>query len=94
MGIREDTTSKKLNEKVRTLMIEFWDAYDKLFIDMYNLTEDEFFKRAHKMYQFRNKASEIDGDYFLISLWGMSEKARKLYGEGSSKRYIDFLDSK
>ncbi len=86
------TTSLDLKEEVRTEMLQFWKAYDELFIDMDNLTEYEFFRREHEMWEFRNKASEIAGDYFLISLWGMSKKAEKLYGNGSSLRYIDFLN--
>ena len=91
MNIREQTTSQELKEEVRIVMIQFWEAYDKLFIDMDNLTEDEFHIRQHEMWEFRNKASEY-GDYFLISLYSMSEKAEKLYGTGSSSRYVEFLN--
>jgi len=91
MNIREQTTSANLKEEVREAMIQFWEAYDKLFIDMDNLTEDEYHIRQHEMWGFRNKASDY-GDYFLISLWGMSEKAEKLYGAGSSSRHVDFLN--
>jgi len=91
MTIREQTTSQELKEEVRIAMTQFWEAYDKLFIDMDNLNEDEFQIRQHEMWEFRNKASEY-GDYFLISLWGMSEKAEKLYGAGSSLRYFEFLN--
>ena len=90
MGIRELTTSADLKEEVREAMIQFWEAYDKLFIDMDNLTEDEYHIRQHEMWGFKNKACDY-GDYFLISLWGMSEKAEKLYGKGASSRYIKFL---
>ena len=34
MNIREQTTSQELREEVRNVMIQFWDSYDKLFIDM------------------------------------------------------------
>ena len=91
MNIREQTTSQELREEVRNTMIQFWESYDKLFVDMDNLTEDEFNIRQHEMWEFRNKASDY-GEYFLISLWGMSEKAEKLYGSGSSSRYIDYLN--
>jgi hypothetical protein len=43
------------------------------------------------MWEFRNKASDY-GEYFLISLWGMSEKAEKLYGVGTASRYVEFLN--
>lgn len=91
MSIRESTTRPDLREEVRILMLQFWEAYDKLFIDMDNLTENEYNIRQHEMWEFRNKASDY-GDYFLISLWGMSEKAEKLYGNGSSLSYIDFFN--
>ena len=91
MNIREQTTSQELREEVRITMIQFWESYDKLFVDMDNLTEDEFNIRQHEMWEFRNKASDY-GEYFLISLWGMSEKAEKLYGVGTSSRYVEFLN--
>ena len=80
MGIREQTTSLELRKEVRDLMIQFWGAYDKLFVDMDNISENEFNIREKEMWGFRNKASEY-GEYFLISLYGMSEKAKKLYGD-------------
>jgi len=92
VNIREATTSEELNEDVRNLMIQFWESYDKLFDEMDNLSEFEFHKRQNEMWEFRNKASEIKGDIFLISLWGMSEKAEKLYGSGSSLRYLNKLN--
>lgn len=91
MSVREETTSSDLKDEVRILMMKFWDAHDALLIDMDNLTEDEYFIRQNEMWEYRNKASEISGDYFLITLGGMSKKAERLYGEGSSARYIDLL---
>jgi hypothetical protein len=91
MTIREQTTSQELREEVRNAMIQFWESYDKLIVDMDNLTEDEFNIRQHEMWEHRNRAMEY-GDIFLISLYGMSEKAEKLYGNGSSLRYIEFLN--
>lgn len=88
MNIREQTTSQELREEVRSTMIQFWESYDKLFVDMDNLTEDEFYIRQHEMWEFRNKAFDY-GDYFFISLWGMSEKAEKLYGVSLSSRHFD-----
>ena len=92
MSIRESTTSRELHKDVRSLMKKFWKAYDKLYIEMDGLTENEFFIKQHEMWEFRNKASTISGDMFLISLWGMSDKAEKLYGKGSSWRYIEFIN--
>ncbi|MCK9430045.1 MAG: hypothetical protein M0R17_08585 [Candidatus Omnitrophica bacterium] len=80
MTIRELTTSIELNEEVRTLMIHFWESYDKLWIDMDNLTAGEFRIRQHDMWEFRNKAMCISGDIFLISLYGLEKKAEILYG--------------
>lgn len=93
-NIRELTTTKIENPQVRELMEKFWESYDQLWIDMENLTVKEFCKRQHEMWEWRNKASEIDGDYFLISLWGMSNKATELFGEDISATYINFLNSK
>lgn len=90
--IRESTLSSD-NEDVRNLMIRFREAHDRLLVDMDNLTEEEYFIRQHEMWGYRNKASELSGDYFLISLWGMSNKADKLYGKGSTARYISFLNN-
>jgi hypothetical protein len=91
MNIREQTTSQELKEEVRNTMIQFWESYDKLLVDMDNLTEDEFNIRQHEMWGFRNKAFDY-GEYFIISLWWMSEKAEKLYGVGTSSRYVEFLN--
>ncbi len=91
MNIREMTTSEDLNKEVRVLMTQFWETYDKLFIEMDTLTENQFFQRQHEMWKLRSKASEISGDIFLISLWGMDEKANLLYGKNSSNRYIDWM---
>ncbi len=90
MSIRESSTSTDLKPIVRSLMLDFWFAYDKLFTDMDNLTENEFHIRQHEMWEFRNKASE-HGDIFLISLWGLNEKAEKLYGKNYTQNYIDSL---
>lgn len=85
MNIREHTTSLELREEVRNIMIQFWEAYDKLITDMDNLTESEFHIRNQHMWGFVGKATEY-GEYFLISLYGMDEKAERLYGSASSFR--------
>ena len=78
--IRKMTTSDLENPEVRKHMELFWEAHDKLFVDMDNLTHDEFQIRHHEMWQHRNNASDIDGDMFLISCWGLSRKAHEIYG--------------
>lgn len=78
--IRKMTTTELKNPEVKKWMVKFWAAYDKLFVDMDNLSHDEFLVRYSEMWQYRNEASKIDGDYFLISLWGMSRKAHEIYG--------------
>jgi len=75
------TTDKVENLEVRKYMEQFWTAYHKLFKDMDNLTHSEFQIRSHEMWHYRNLASEIQGDFFFISLWGLSEKAHKIYGD-------------
>lgn len=85
MTIREMTTSEDLREEVRLLMLQFWAAYDKLWVDMDNLTQEEFHIRESEMWGFRNRVSDYDGDYFLISLWGMHNKAEVLYGKNDSQ---------
>jgi len=79
--IRKATTEEIKNPEVRSLMEKFWESYDKLFIDMDNLTYEEFLVRQQEMWDWRGKAMDIEGDLFLISLWGMSEKAHKIYGD-------------
>ena len=79
--IRKMTTTNIDNIEVRELMLKFWEAYDKLFLDMETLSYDEFRKRSHEMLEWRNKASDIRGDYFLLTLGGMSNKAISLYGK-------------
>ncbi len=81
----------EINSKVDQLLAQFWDAHEKLLIDMDNIDEGEYFKRQHEMWRFRNEAAAISDEYFLFSCWGMSEKANKLYGEGCSARYLEFL---
>lgn len=92
--IRAATTTGIENKEVRELMEKFWESYDKLFKDMDNLTKEEFFEREHEMWSWRNKASAIDGDYFLISLWGMSKKAEELFGKDATWEYIQFSGKK
>lgn len=79
-GIREMTTEDVQNKEARALMEKFWEAHDKLFEDMDNLTKEQFEKRQHEMWEYRNKASDIEENFFMISLWGLSEKANELYG--------------
>lgn len=88
MSIREETTIKIENPEVRFFMEKFWEAYDKLWIDMEILSYEEFIIRQHEMWEWRNKASEIEGDYFLLSLWGMANKATSLYGKDGSEEYF------
>jgi hypothetical protein len=90
-NIREMTTKGVDNPEVRYYMEKFWESYDKLFVDMDNLTEEEFIVRQNEMWSWRNKASEIEGDMFLISLWGMSRKSEELYGNDIHVKYIEFL---
>jgi hypothetical protein len=92
--IREMTTTGVDHPEVRELMEKFWESYDKLWGDMDNLTLEEFNERQHEMWSWRNKASEIRGDYFLLTLSGMSNKAEKLFGEDYSRKYIEFLNNK
>jgi len=79
--IKKMTTEDVVHPEVRKHMVKFWEAYEKLLVDMDNLTYQEFKIRQHEMWGHRNDASEINGDYFLISLWGLSKKARALYGD-------------
>ncbi len=88
MNIRELTTIGVENIEARNLMEKFWEAYDKLFIDMDNLTYEEFLVRQHEMWEWRNKASDIYGDYFLLTLGGLSNKAILLYGKDGSEDYF------
>lgn len=55
---------------------------------MDTLTYEEYCKRSREMWEWRNKASDIDGDYFLISLYGMSNKAEALWGKDGSEEYF------
>jgi hypothetical protein len=81
MDIRESTTSSELHPEVKVTMIKFWEAYDKLWVDMETLTKEEYKVRASEMWSHRNKAMDIDGTIFLLTLGGLSEKYNKLYGE-------------
>ena len=79
--IRKMTTKGVDNPEVRKHMELFWSAYDKLWVDMETIPYEEFRKRSNEMWGHRNDASDIEGDYFLISLWGYSKKAREIYGD-------------
>jgi hypothetical protein len=79
--IRKLTTEEIDHPEVRKHMEKFWEAYDKLFVDMDNLPYEEFEERHKEMWSHRNNAMDVRGDMFLISLWGMSNKAHTLYGD-------------
>ena len=78
---RKMTTTDLKNPEVRKHMELFWEAYDKLWVDMETIPYEEFEKRNKEMWKHRNGVGDIEGDYFLISLWGMSSKAREIYGD-------------
>ena len=68
------------NPKVKEIMVRFFEAADKLYDDMDSLSYEEFKVRSKAMWSIRNEAAEL-GDYFLITLGGISNKADKLYGK-------------
>ena len=89
MSLEKSTTSVD-NPIVNELMKKFWESYHELYKEMDSITYEEFNKRSDEMWSWRNKAADY-GDYFLITLWGMSEKAIKLWGKDGSERY--FIDT-
>jgi len=66
------------NPKVKEIMVRFFEAADKLYDDMDSLSYEEFKVRSKAMWNIRNEAEE-EGEYFLITLGGISNKADKLY---------------
>jgi hypothetical protein len=78
-GIRELSMSGN-NEEVNALMTKFWEAHDKLYVDMDNLSYEEFKIRSKEMWNICNKTVDVDGTIFMITLDSMPEKANKLYG--------------
>jgi hypothetical protein len=74
------TSADLTNPEVRKHMELFWAAHDKLLVDMETIPYEEFEKRNKEMWAHRNDGSKIEGDLFLISLWGFSRKAHEIYG--------------
>ncbi len=77
MNIIVDTIT---HPEVKALMVKFFNESEQLYIDMDNLTSEEYKIRLKQMWSLRNQASEIDGDLFIISLYGLEEKAERLFG--------------
>jgi len=87
-SFRDNLLTSITNEDVKTLMGQFMDAHDKLFEDMDNLSYEDYKIRNKAMWAIRNEASNIEGDFFLITPWGLEAKAEKLYGDKFREGYL------
>ena len=79
MDVKETILKYIENPEAKKLMEQFFDEVDKLYNDMDNLSYEEFKLRKEAMWDLKCKADDIDGTITIIDLFGLSEKAEKLY---------------
>ena len=84
MDIRQDMIDTFEGES-KEYIIKFWEAYDKLFEEMDNLTYEEYKVRNKEMWNLKSEAEALNtkGSFFLLTLGGLENKASKLYGDKS-----------
>lgn len=91
MSIRENMINNAQPGKQKELFIKFWEQVDKLWIDVETIpTYYEYRQRFSKMYGILFEACELTGDFYLIDLFGLENKATSLFSKDEISLYNYF----
>lgn len=80
-----ESLKEGVSDEAKAYIDSFWDAYDKLYVDMDSLTYEEYKIRNRQMWDFIHKFHEVSGTYVLLTLYGLEDKANKLFGDKIEK---------